>query len=116
MSTVAHAAVPLCPPARHTTASKSLPRPAGKLLQYACLSSLTVSYALHQEPVEQSNSPYPPAGKMLQYAYLSLTILVALPLTLPIDGTDWAAQFGGWSGGDWAWLVCGGTVVYGEAF
>lgn len=51
---------------------------------------------------------------MLQYVYLSLTIAVALPLTLPIDGTDWAAQFGGWSGGDWAWLVCGGTVVYGE--
>ncbi|PRW61466.1 hypothetical protein C2E21_0666 [Chlorella sorokiniana] len=51
-------------------------------------------------------------GKMLQYIYLSLTIVVALPLTLPIDGTDWAAQFGGWSGGDWAWLVCGGTVVY----
>ncbi|KAI7838425.1 hypothetical protein COHA_007797 [Chlorella ohadii] len=51
-------------------------------------------------------------GKMLQYVYLSLTIAVALPLTLPIDGTDWAAQFGGWSGGDWAWLVCGGTVVY----
>ena len=56
-----------------------------------------------------------PAGKMLQYLYLTLTIVVALPLTLPIDGTDWAAQFGGWSGGDWAWLVCGGTVVYGEA-
>ncbi len=59
--------------------------------------------------------PPNPAGKMLQYAYLSLTIVVALPLTLPIDGTDWAAQFGGWSGGDWAWLVCGGTVVYGES-
>lgn len=72
--------------------------------------------ATHAPKTAAPSSPYPPAGKMLQYAYLSLTILVALPLTLPIDGTDWVAQFGGWSGGDWAWLVCGGTVVYGEAF
>ena len=49
---------------------------------------------------------------MLQYYYLSLTTAVALPLTLALDGTDWGAQFGPWTGSDWAWLVCGGTLVY----
>ena len=48
----------------------------------------------------------------LQYAYLSLTVAVALPLTLGVDGTAWGPQFAGWTGGDWALLVTGATVVY----
>lgn len=48
-------------------------------------------------------------GRMLQYLYLTLTILVALPLSLGVDGAGWGAQFGGWGAADWALLVTGAT-------
>lgn len=52
------------------------------------------------------------SGTNLQYQYLSLTLLLAFPLTMAVDGTDWAAGFGPWTAGNWAELVVGGTVVY----
>ncbi|PSC74038.1 hypothetical protein C2E20_2672 [Micractinium conductrix] len=52
------------------------------------------------------------SGTHLQYLYLGLTVLVALPLSLPLDGTDWGGQFGPWDGSDWAMLACGGTVIF----
>lgn len=40
----------------------------------------------------------------LQYCYLIFSILLLLPLTLPVDGTDWTAQFATWrvAGAPWA--------------
>ncbi|KAL4438959.1 hypothetical protein ABPG77_006896 [Micractinium sp. CCAP 211/92] len=52
------------------------------------------------------------SGTNLQYLYLSLTLLVAFPLTMAVDGTDWAAGFGPWDAGNWAELVASGTVIY----
>lgn len=52
------------------------------------------------------------SGTNLQYQYLSLTLVGALPLTLAVDGTDWAVGFGTWDAGNWAELVTGGTVIY----
>ncbi|KAL4452756.1 hypothetical protein ABPG75_008418 [Micractinium tetrahymenae] len=52
------------------------------------------------------------SGTNLQYQYLSLTIIIAFPLTMAVDGTDWAAGFGAWDAGNWAELVLGGTVIY----
>jgi hypothetical protein len=46
-----------------------------------------------------------------QYCYLVFCVLLLLPLTLPIDGTDWGGQFEGWSAGSWAVLVLVSSVV-----
>lgn len=43
---------------------------------------------------------------------MGLTVLVALPLSLALDGTDWAPAFAGWSAADWCMLLLGGTVLY----
>lgn len=48
----------------------------------------------------------------LQFCYLPLTILALLPLSLPIDGSDWSSNFRSWSAGWWAVLVVNGSVVY----
>ncbi len=40
----------------------------------------------------------------LQYLYLLLSVAVLLPISLGVDGTDWAANFRGWTAGDWAVL------------
>jgi len=42
---------------------------------------------------------------------MSLTVVAALPLTLALDGTNWAAGFAGWTAGDWCMLVLGGSVL-----
>ncbi|EFN59597.1 hypothetical protein CHLNCDRAFT_132986 [Chlorella variabilis] len=45
--------------------------------------------------------------------YMNLaSILLYLPLTLPINGTAWGAQFAGWGATDWAALVSLATVAY----
>lgn len=49
---------------------------------------------------------------MLLYYYMALTVVVALPLSLAVDGTDWATGFAGWTAGDWCMLLLGGTVLY----
>lgn len=58
---------------------------------------------------------HPPAPSLLvllpQFLYLVFSIVVTLPLTLAVDGTDWSAQFDGWLAGDWAVLVATGSVV-----
>lgn len=48
----------------------------------------------------------------LLYAFMSILALVALPLSLALDGTDWAAGFAGWTPGDWCMLLLGGTILY----
>jgi len=48
----------------------------------------------------------------LQLYYLPLTILALLPLSLPIDGSDWSANFRGWQANWWAVLMLNGSVVY----
>ncbi|PRW59246.1 colon cancer-associated Mic1 [Chlorella sorokiniana] len=48
----------------------------------------------------------------LQFCYLPLAILALLPLSLPIDGTNWSANFSGWDAGWWAILVVNGALVY----
>ncbi|KAI7839517.1 hypothetical protein COHA_006784 [Chlorella ohadii] len=40
----------------------------------------------------------------LQYLYLLLSVAVLLPISLGVDGTDWSANFRGWTAGDWAVL------------
>lgn len=49
---------------------------------------------------------------LLLRLYMSLTVAVALPLSLALDGADWAAGFAGWAAGDWCMLTLGGTVLY----
>lgn len=39
-----------------------------------------------------------------QYLYLLLSVAVLLPISLGVDGTDWSANFRGWTAGDWAVL------------
>jgi drug/metabolite transporter (DMT)-like permease len=41
----------------------------------------------------------------LQYLYLLLSVAVLLPISLGVDGTDWPANFRGWTAADWAVLV-----------
>lgn len=48
----------------------------------------------------------------LQVCYLALSVLLLLPLSLGVDGTDWGLQFGGWTGAEWAVLVVTSTAVY----
>ena len=52
--------------------------------------------------------PRPPH---LQYCYLLFSVGVLLPLTLPIDGTDWGPQFAAWRAGDWLVLAATGCLV-----
>lgn len=53
-----------------------------------------------------------PSAPLVQFYFLPLCILLLLPLSLPIDGADWGAQFRGWSAGDWCILVANGSLVY----
>lgn len=41
-----------------------------------------------------------------------MNLLVVLPISLGVDGTDWAAQFGGMDAGDWGMLVYCGCVAH----
>lgn len=50
----------------------------------------------------------------MQYCYLGFCILVLLPLSLPINGTDWSCQFGGWGTSDWAVLALAPVVCVGS--
>lgn len=47
----------------------------------------------------------------LQYLFLIFCILLLLPLSLAVDGTDWAAQFVGWSAHDWIVLAATASFV-----
>ena len=46
-----------------------------------------------------------------QNCYLLFSTAVLLPLTLPIDGTDWGPQFATWRAGDWLVLAATGCLV-----
>lgn len=48
----------------------------------------------------------------MQFCFLPLTALALVPLSLPIDGTDWSSNFAGWSARWWAALVLNGSLVY----
>lgn len=48
----------------------------------------------------------------LQHYMNTTSILIYLPLTLPIDGASWGAQFEDWSATDWVVLVGLSTVAY----
>jgi hypothetical protein len=48
----------------------------------------------------------------LQHSMNCASVLFYLPLTLPVDGTAWGAQFAGWSAADWAALLGLSTVAY----
>ncbi|KAI3429327.1 hypothetical protein D9Q98_005422 [Chlorella vulgaris] len=48
----------------------------------------------------------------LQHYMNTTSILIYLPLTLPIDGASWGAQFADWSATDWVVLVGLSTVAY----
>ena len=71
-----------------------------------CASSLSLLTCLDSPPAP---TPHPPT--CLQYCYLGFCILVLLPLSLPINGTDWSRQFGGWGASDWAVLALTSSVV-----
>ncbi len=48
----------------------------------------------------------------LQYSNIAATIPLLLALSLPIDGTDWAAQLDCWGTLDWVVLMLLSTVVF----
>jgi hypothetical protein len=48
----------------------------------------------------------------LQHYMCITSILLFTCLSLPVDGTDWAAQFAGWGAPDWASLVSLGSAAY----
>lgn len=48
----------------------------------------------------------------LQYASLCASMPVLAAVSLPLDGTDWAAQLGAWGTADWCVLVVLGSVVF----
>ena len=53
----------------------------------------------------------PSPRRQLQYCYLGFSVTVLLPLSLPIDGTDWASQFATWGAANWALLLLVSSVV-----
>ncbi|KAI3427008.1 hypothetical protein D9Q98_006951 [Chlorella vulgaris] len=48
----------------------------------------------------------------VQYLIIWMNLLIVLPISLGVDGTDWAAQFGGMNGGDWGALLFCGCVAH----
>lgn len=48
----------------------------------------------------------------LNHAFFLTGCALFAALSLPINGADWAAQLGPWSGGDWCILLALGTVCY----
>lgn len=69
---------------------------------------------IHAHLHAHSHAPLPLISHLptLQFCYLPLTILALLPLSLPIDGGNWSANFQGWGAGWWAVLAVNGSVVY----
>ncbi|KAL4440433.1 hypothetical protein ABPG75_003434 [Micractinium tetrahymenae] len=49
---------------------------------------------------------------VLQYQFIFSVLFTMLTLSLPIEGTDWAAQLAGWGATDWCLLALLGSVVY----
>lgn len=79
-------------------------------LSPVCLHGMTVAVPLSSLPT--TPVALPAASAMLQVCYLALSVLLLLPLSLGVDGTDWGLQFGGWTGAEWAVLVVTSTAVY----
>lgn len=48
----------------------------------------------------------------LQHYFLTFSALVFLALSLPINGTDWKEQFGGWTAGQWLILAFESSIAY----
>ncbi len=48
----------------------------------------------------------------LQHTFLTFSIAVFLALSLPVDGTDWHAQFKNWTAGDWLILAFQSSIAY----
>lgn len=48
----------------------------------------------------------------LQHLMNLTSVLLFLPLSLPVDGPSWAAQFAGWAARDWLALVGLSTAAY----
>lgn len=51
-------------------------------------------------------------AERLNHTFMLSGIVLFTALSLPIDGTDWAAQFGPWTAGDWLVLCTLGSVCY----
>lgn len=49
---------------------------------------------------------------VLQYLFIFSVLFTMLALSLPIEGTDWAAQLAGWGATDWCLLALLGSLVY----
>ncbi len=48
----------------------------------------------------------------LQHLMNIISILLFLPISLPVDGASWAGQFAGWAAHDWLALVGLSTAAY----
>ncbi|KAI7835570.1 hypothetical protein COHA_010531 [Chlorella ohadii] len=46
-----------------------------------------------------------------QYLYMGVTLVLLLCLSLPVNGTHWAADLSGWSAADWSVLALLGSVI-----
>jgi hypothetical protein len=47
----------------------------------------------------------------IQYYFMIASIIVLVPISLPLEGTDWAADMAPWNASDWVVLTALGTVV-----
>ncbi|KAL4427455.1 hypothetical protein ABPG77_000744 [Micractinium sp. CCAP 211/92] len=79
----------------------------GFLMAVGALVSTVIYYVLLQACRHMGFSPL-----QLQHLMNIISILLFLPLSLPIDGASWAGQFAGWAAHDWLALVGLSTAAY----
>lgn len=47
----------------------------------------------------------------LQYVFITVTLVLLLALSLPINGTNWGEDLAGWTAADWSVLAVLGSVI-----
>lgn len=79
----------------------------GFLMAVGALISTVIYYVLLQACRHMGFTPV-----QLQHLMNLTSVLLFLPLSLPIDGASWAQQFDGWAAHDWLALVGLSTAAY----
>ena len=49
---------------------------------------------------------------VVQYTIIGINLVIVLPISLGVDGTDWKAQFGGMDAKEWGALVFCGCLAH----
>lgn len=83
---------------------------APALLDPACATAQPLPWCTPPPPVQATRhlgfNPW-----HLQYVFITVTLVLLLALSLPINGTNWGEALAGWTATDWSVLAVLGSVI-----